>query len=101
MQLDSQLADRNVEIELSDAALDWLADRGYDLKYGARPLARVVQEHIKKPLADEMLFGGLVGGGVVFVDVAEGALTVTVKAPPQKVLTGGRKRAALPAPQVD
>jgi ATP-dependent Clp protease ATP-binding subunit ClpA len=101
MQLDSQLADRNVEIELSDAALDWLADRGYDAKYGARPLARVVQEHIKKPLADEMLFGGLVGGGVVFVDVADGALTVTVKAPPQKVLTGGRKRAALPAPQAD
>ena len=50
---------------------------------------------------EEMLFGGLVGGGVVFVDVAEGALTVTVKAPPQKALTGGRKRAALPAPQVD
>ena len=101
MQLDGQLADRNVEIELSDAALDWLADRGYDSKYGARPLARVVQEHIKKPLAEEMLFGGLVGGGVVFVDVADDALTVTVKAPPQKVLTGGRKRAALPAPQVD
>ena len=101
MQLDGQLADRNVEIELSDAALSWLADRGYDAKYGARPLARVVQEHIKKPLADEMLFGGLVGGGVVFVDVADDALTVTVKAPPQKVLTGGRKRAALPAPQVD
>ena len=101
MQLDGQLADRNVEIELSDAALDWLADRGYDSKYGARPLARVVQEHIKKPLADEMLFGGLVGGGVVFVDVTDDSLTVTVKAPPQKVLTGGRKRAALPAPQVD
>jgi ATP-dependent Clp protease ATP-binding subunit ClpA len=101
MQLDGQLADRNVEIELSDAALDWLADRGYDPKYGARPLARVVQENIKKPLAEEMLFGGLVGGGVVFVDVADDALTVTVKAPPQKALTGGRKRAALPAPQVD
>ena len=101
MQLDGQLADRNVEIELSEAALNWLADRGYDSKYGARPLARVVQEHIKKPLAEEMLFGGLVGGGVVFVDVADDALTVTVKAPPQKVLTGGRKRAALPAPQVD
>jgi ATP-dependent Clp protease ATP-binding subunit ClpA len=101
MQLDGQLADRNVEIELSHAALDWLADRGYDSKYGARPLARVVQEHIKKPLADEMLFGGLVGGGLVFVDVADDSLTVTVKAPPQKVLTGGRKRAALPAPQAD
>ena len=98
MQLDAQLADRNVEIELSEAAMDWLAERGYDAKYGARPLARVVQEHIKKPLADEMLFGGLVGGGLVFVNVADDALTVTVKAPPQKAISGGNKRAALPAP---
>ncbi|MDA0883314.1 MAG: ATP-dependent Clp protease ATP-binding subunit ClpA [Proteobacteria bacterium] len=98
MQLDAQLADRNVEIELSEAAMDWLAERGYDAKYGARPLARVVQEHIKKPLADEMLFGGLVGGGLVFVDVADEDLTVTVKAPPQKAISGGNKRAALPAP---
>jgi ATP-dependent Clp protease ATP-binding subunit ClpA len=98
MQLDAQLADRNVEIELSDAAMDWLAERGYDAKYGARPLARVVQEHIKKPLADEMLFGGLVGGGLVFVDVTDDDLTVTVKAPPQKAISGGNKRAALPAP---
>jgi ATP-dependent Clp protease ATP-binding subunit ClpA len=57
-----------------------------------------VQENIKKPLADEMLFGGLVGGGLVFVDVADDALTVTVKAPPHKVISGGNKRAALPAP---
>ena len=98
MQLDAQLADRNVEIELSEAAMDWLAERGYDAKYGARPLARVVQEHIKKPLADEMLFGGLVGGGLVFVDVADDDLTVTVKASPQKAISGGNKRAALPAP---
>ena len=98
MQLDAQLADRNVEIELSEAAMDWLAERGYDAKYGARPLARVVQEYIKKPLADEMLFGGLVGGGLVFVDVADDALTVKVKAPPQKAISGGNKRAALPAP---
>ena len=98
MQLDAQLADRNVEIELSEAAMDWLAERGYDAKYGARPLARVVQEHIKKPLADEMLFGGLVGGGLVFVDVVDDALTVMVKAPPQKAISGGNKRAALPAP---
>ena len=98
MQLDAQLADRNVEIELSEAAMDWLAERGYDAKYGARPLARVLQEHIKKPLADEMLFGGLVGGGLVFVDVADDDLTVTVKAPPQKAISGGNKRAALPAP---
>jgi len=100
MQLDMQLADRNVEIELTTAARDWLADRGYDSKYGARPLSRVVQEHIKKPLADELLFGGLTGGGVALVDVVDGALKVTVKAPPQKALAGAR-RAALPAPQAD
>ncbi|MDC0993570.1 ATP-dependent Clp protease ATP-binding subunit ClpA [Alphaproteobacteria bacterium] len=98
MQLDAQLADRNVEIELSEAAMDWLAERGYDAKYGARPLARVVQEYIKKPLADEMLFGGLIGGGFVFVDVADDNLTVTVKAPPKKAISSENKRAALPAP---
>jgi len=98
MQLDIQLADRNVEIELSEAARNWLADRGYDERYGARPLGRVVQEHIKKPLADELLFGQLVSGGIAFVDVVDDALSVTVKPPPQKALTGN-KRTALPAPQ--
>jgi ATP-dependent Clp protease ATP-binding subunit ClpA len=98
MQLDLQLAERNVEIELSDAARDWIADRGYDSKYGARPLARVLQEHIKKPLADELLFGQLVGGGVAVVDLIDGALKVAVKGPVPKAITG-TKRAALPAPQ--
>ena len=98
MQLDLQLAERNVEIELSDAARDWIADRGYDSKYGARPLARVVQEHIKKPLADELLFGQLVGGGVAVVDLIDGVLKVSVKGPVPKAITG-TKRAALPAPQ--
>ena len=100
MQLDAQLADRNVEIELTEAALDWLGERGYDEKYGARPLARVVQEHIKKPLADELLFGGLTGGGLVVVDVNDGQLRVTVKAPPPKALPG-KRQSALPAPQAD
>ena len=70
MQLEAQLADRNVTIELSSAATEWLAERGYDRLYGARPLARVIQEHIKKPLAEELLFGKLVKGGQVRVDVA-------------------------------
>jgi len=100
MQLDAQLADRNVEIELSEAALNWLTERGYDEKYGARPLARVVQEYIKKPLADELLFGGLINGGLAMVDVADGKLTVSVKAPPQKALPE-KKQNALPAPQAD
>jgi ATP-dependent Clp protease ATP-binding subunit ClpA len=100
MQLDAQLADRNVEIELTEAALDWLGARGYDEKYGARPLARVVQEHIKKPLADELLFGGLTGGGLAVVDVIDGKLQVSVKAPPPKALPG-KRQSALPAPQAD
>src|ERR1700761_2957800 len=67
MQLEAQLADRNVTIELSSAAKEWLAERGYDRLYGARPLGRVIQEHIKKPLAEELLFGKLVKGGAVKV----------------------------------
>jgi ATP-dependent Clp protease ATP-binding subunit ClpA len=100
MQLDAQLADRNVEIELTEAALNWLGERGYDEKYGARPLARVVQEHIKKPLADELLFGALTGGGLAVVDVVDGRLNVQVKAPPPKALPG-KRQSALPAPQAD
>jgi len=74
MQLEAQLADRNVTIELSSSAKEWLAERGYDRLYGARPLARVIQEHIKKPLAEELLFGRLARGGAVKVTLKEGAL---------------------------
>jgi ATP-dependent Clp protease ATP-binding subunit ClpA len=66
-QLEAQLADRGVTIELSEDAARWLVDTGYDEKFGARPLARVIQEHIKKPLADELLFGKLEHGGTVRV----------------------------------
>ena len=75
MQLEAQLADRNVTIELSSAAKEWLAERGYDPLYGARPLARVIQEHVKKPLAEELLFGRLVKGGAVKVGLKDGMLT--------------------------
>ena len=68
MQLEAQLADRNVTIELSSAAKEWLAERGYDRLYGARPLGRVIQEWIKMPLAEELLFGKLVRGGFGEVD---------------------------------
>jgi ATP-dependent Clp protease ATP-binding subunit ClpA len=78
MQLEAQLADRNVTIELSDEAADWLAKNGYDELYGARPLARVIQENIKKPLADEILFGKLVRGGHVKVDLKDGKLVFDV-----------------------
>ena len=74
MQLEAQLADRNVTIELSSAAKEWLAERGYDRLYGARPLARLIQESVKKPLAEELLFGKLVKGGSVRVTVKDGKL---------------------------
>ncbi len=71
MQLEAQLADRNVTIELSDPARDWLVERGYDPTMGARPMGRVIQQAIKTPLADILLFGKLKGGGAVRVVVAE------------------------------
>ena len=75
MQLEAQLADRNVTIELSSAAKEWLAEKGYDRLYGARPLARVIQEYVKKPLAEELLFGKLAKGGAVKVGKKDDALT--------------------------
>ncbi|KAB2751675.1 ATP-dependent Clp protease ATP-binding subunit ClpA [Brucella anthropi] len=69
LQLEAQLAERGVTFELTEGAIAWLADKGYDERMGARPLARVIQEHIKKPLADEVLFGKLKHGGTVRVDV--------------------------------
>jgi ATP-dependent Clp protease ATP-binding subunit ClpA len=69
LQLEAQLGDRQVEFELTDAARVWLGKRGYDPVMGARPLARVIQEHVKKPLADELLFGKLKKGGLVRVDI--------------------------------
>jgi len=70
IQLEAQLADRGVTFDLKQDAIAWLADKGYDDRMGARPLARVIQEHIKKPLADEVLFGKLKKGGTVRVSVA-------------------------------
>ena len=74
LQLEAQLADRHVTIEISSAAKEWLAEKGYDRLYGARPLGRVIQEHIKKPLAEELLFGKLVKGGVVKISLKDGKL---------------------------
>src|SRR5579883_1596407 len=69
MQLEAQLADRNVTIELTDDARSWLVENGYDEQMGARPMARVIQQSIKTPLADEVLFGRLKNGGTVRVVV--------------------------------
>ncbi|MEH0075222.1 ATP-dependent Clp protease ATP-binding subunit ClpA [Pannonibacter sp. Pt2] len=92
MQLEAQLADRGVTFELTPEAVAWLADKGYDSQMGARPLGRVIQEHIKRPLADEVLFGKLQKGGTVKVTVSEdgeGLLLETVE----------EKRKATPAPE--
>jgi ATP-dependent Clp protease ATP-binding subunit ClpA len=97
LQLEAQLIDRNVHIELTQAATEWLADKGYDANMGARPLGRVIQEHIKKPLAEELLFGTLVKGGIVKVGVKNGELDLTFEAPQQGRITGSNKPPLLTA----
>jgi len=74
IELELQLEERNVIIEMTDGARNWLAKKGYDKQFGARPLSRVIQEHIKKPLAEELLFGALEKGGVVLVKVDDGKI---------------------------
>ncbi|MHA7869099.1 MAG: ATP-dependent Clp protease ATP-binding subunit ClpA [Salipiger thiooxidans] len=81
LQLEAQLMDRNVTIELTKPAAEWLADKGYDDRMGARPLGRVIQENLKKPLAEELLFGKLQKGGVVKVGVKDGRLSLSVEGP--------------------
>ncbi len=123
-QLEAQLADRGVSIELSDEAARWIAEKGYDEKFGARPLARVIQEYIKKPLAEELLFGKLEHGGTVKVlvsgkgderalafdyipgdpskrrnpedDEDDGPQTVLADATPKKALPGPKDKADKP-----
>jgi ATP-dependent Clp protease ATP-binding subunit ClpA len=75
VELEFKLGNNDVTLELDDAAREWIAERGYDPKMGARPMARVIQEHIKRPLAEELLFGSLADGGHVRITVGEdGAL---------------------------
>ncbi|WP_319824733.1 ATP-dependent Clp protease ATP-binding subunit ClpA [Thalassovita sp.] len=90
LQLEAQLMDRNVHIELTTPAAEWLADKGYDDKMGARPLGRVIQEHIKKPLAEELLFGSLMKGGVVRVAVKDDRIDLQIEGPSQKRLSGNK-----------
>ncbi len=93
MQLENQLEDRNVTIELDNASRKWLVENGYDENFGARPLGRVIQEYIKKPLADELLFGKLVKGGVVHVSLKDNELTFDIRPedPKKKHLKAKRK----------
>ena len=91
MELEAQLDDRDVTIELSAGAREWLASKGYHKTFGARPLARVIQEHVKKPLAEELLFGKLAKGGFVAVRVKAGKLTFDYPDPPSKLPTKKRR----------
>jgi ATP-dependent Clp protease ATP-binding subunit ClpA len=90
LQLEAQLMDRNVTFDLTPKAAEWLADKGYDDKMGARPLGRVIQEHIKKPLAEELLFGKLAKGGVVRVSVKKGDLNLEILGPDQPRIPGDK-----------
>jgi ATP-dependent Clp protease ATP-binding subunit ClpA len=93
LQLELQLADRNVHIELDDEARAWLTERGYDKLYGARPMGRLVQEKIKQPLAEELLFGKLVHGGEVKVRVKDNAPSFEIISAPPKAAKGKKKPA--------
>ena len=84
LQLELQLADRNVHIELDDEAREWIVNRGYDKLYGARPMGRLVQEKIKQPLAEELLFGKLVNGGEVKVRIKDNAPAFEIVPAPPK-----------------
>ena len=98
MQLEAQLSDRNVSIELDDKSRSWLVEKGYDIHFGARPLGRVIQKSIKTPLADELLFGKLMRGGLVKITVADDKLafdiqpdTTKKKKPGKGKSSGGKK----------
>jgi ATP-dependent Clp protease ATP-binding subunit ClpA len=80
IELESQLNEKHVSVDVSADARRWLAEKGFDPQMGARPMARIIQEHIKRPLADELLFGKLAGGGKVRLDVIDGELVVETEA---------------------
>jgi ATP-dependent Clp protease ATP-binding subunit ClpA len=97
LQLEAQLAERQINIELSAEAADWLAKKGYDQQMGARPLARVIQEHVKKPLAEEVLFGKLAKGGTVRILLKDDALHFAYLSRAEETALPGRpERKALP-----
>jgi len=82
VELEAQLQDKLVTLELDDDAREWIAAKGYDPKMGARPMARIIQEHIKRPLAEELLFGSLVGGGHIRVRLDAGADRLVLETEP-------------------
>ncbi|HVJ16030.1 MAG TPA: AAA family ATPase, partial [Polyangiaceae bacterium] len=90
-ELSEQLAEREVTVSLTEAAREYLADKGYDKHFGARPLARLIQDELKRPLGDELLFGELENGGHVTVDYREGAVKFDLRGRPPKTGPSGPK----------
>ena len=88
LQLEAQLAERRVVITLEPEARAWLAEKGYDPVYGARPLARVIQTEVRDPLTDEILFGRLESGGTVTIALEEGALRFGTLPPVRRSMQG-------------
>ncbi|AVY66765.1 ATP-dependent Clp protease ATP-binding subunit ClpA [Xanthomonas translucens] len=86
IELEMLLQEKHVSLSATPTARDWLAQHGFDPLMGARPMARVIQEKVKRPLADELLFGKLVGGGRVTIDVRDGELVVETQAEPERLL---------------
>ncbi|QZH76146.1 MAG: ATP-dependent Clp protease ATP-binding subunit ClpA [Erythrobacter sp.] len=100
LQLELQLADQNVHIQFDSDAREWLGKRGYDKLMGARPMARLIQEKVKQPLAEELLFGKLAHGGEVHVSVKEDALAFELTpAPPKSKVSTKKKASAKKAPE--
>jgi ATP-dependent Clp protease ATP-binding subunit ClpA len=84
LELESQLAERNVKLRATDAAIAYLSDKGYDPDMGARPLARLIQDEVKRPMGDELLFGKLEKGGSVVIDAQDGKLVFAFEGPEHK-----------------
>jgi ATP-dependent Clp protease ATP-binding subunit ClpA len=82
LEVEAQLEQKGVSITLDEGARRWIAQKGYDPKMGARPMARTIQEYIKRPLAEELLFGRLAGGGQVRVSVSEDGSQLTLECEP-------------------
>lgn len=101
IQLEAQMSDRKIMFEVSKAANKWLAEKGYNRRFGARPLSRTISEYIKKPIADEILFGKLKKGGLVRVglDKKNDKLKFEILGPKQLKIEGGKGGKGLPAPK--
>ena len=84
IEIEAQLEQKAVTLSVDDEARRWIAERGYDPKMGARPMARVLQEHVKRPLAEELLFGRLAGGGSVIVSLAPDGEALSLDIRPAK-----------------